>query len=123
METNKDRAPRFKIEQAITIELTRERFIHAEGINLSETGMLLKTDTEVEPMTGIYLMFTIPYGAPKDSPKGDPSQYRIICEGSVVRVDKHGDEFKLGIQFSSLENEDKIHLTGYLGSLTDRIAE
>ena len=109
MSTKKPRSVRFKIEQAITIELTRERFIHAEGLNISDSGLFMVTDTEVEPMTSLYLMLTIPHG--------DSGNYQIICEGSIARVDRKGNEFHLGVQFTSMEDEDKAELKSYLDNL------
>lgn len=109
MSKEKERAPRFRIEQAITLELTRERFIQAEGLNLSESGLLMVTDSDVEPMTNIYLMLTV-------SPVEDRN-HQIICEGYIARVEKASDGYHLGIHFSSMEDEDKLVLNEYLAVL------
>ena len=61
MKTEKRGNPRFKINQFVEIDYGHEKYICAEGINLSRNGVLCKTDEECPLYSSVMMMMTLPY--------------------------------------------------------------
>ncbi len=87
---------RFAIAQFVEMSFTKENFIRATGINLSEAGILCETSEPPEPYAQIYLMLTTPDG--KDTAE---------IEGVVVHTEKVKTKYKVGVEFTHVYDEDK----------------
>jgi hypothetical protein len=91
------------------IELTymKERFLQAEAVNISEGGILCRSDAAVEPLTRVYLMLHIPRGG---------EDYVMKAEGVVMHADKKDDSWLFGIAFDNLTGADREAIRGYLAT-------
>ena len=105
MDDSKQRSPRFTIHQLVEIQFSVETFFQAEGINLSETGLLCSTESAIEPYTKVFVMIEMPL---------KEGQYTLKTEGVVMRCEKENGDFKVGIQFDSLFQSEKEKLKEYL---------
>ena len=92
MDDSKTRSPRFTIHQLVEIQFSVETFIQAEGINLSETGVLCSTESPVDPYTKVFIMIEMQL---------KEGNYTLKTEGVVVRCEKMNGDFQVGIQFES----------------------
>jgi Tfp pilus assembly protein PilZ len=89
------RSTRFPITQLVDVSNNKEDFYHAQGINISETGLLCETDEALDIHSEIYIMLTI-----------DGEEEALELQGSVSRVEKKGKKFQVGIKFNELIEED-----------------
>ncbi len=106
----KRRDNRFKIYQMIQMSIGKEKFISCEGINISKSGMLCKTNAKVNPGARFYLLFEVPLSTGK---------YEIKCEGLAAHIKKEGDSYEIGISFSDLWEEDEKILETYINQLSE----
>lgn len=98
--------PRFEINQLVELDFGRETFVHADAANLSEGGMLCKTDEQVDPYTKIFLMMTLTLR----------NRERIIkCEGVVVRSQKSGSQWDTGINITSMDAASRKIFNEFIG--------
>lgn len=105
MANDKRKHQRFTVNQAMTLKFARERYIDCEGLDISESGMLIETTTPIEVYDRLFMMFTI-------------NDDRIInIEAIVVRVNKKGKKFQAGVEIAEIKPEDKRALKKYLASL------
>ncbi|MBN2049494.1 MAG: PilZ domain-containing protein [Spirochaetales bacterium] len=95
---------RFNICQAIEVSFSRETYLSMEGVNISETGMLCRSQSNVETGSRLFLMFNFPEG--KDAEV-------VRCEGIVVRCQEDQGGYRIGIQFSTIEEEDVKRIKDY----------
>ncbi|MGL4370398.1 MAG: PilZ domain-containing protein, partial [Spirochaetota bacterium] len=56
MNTERRKHPRFSIAQAIEIKFPKEVIFEAEGLDLSEDGMRIRTERHLEPDAKIFIM-------------------------------------------------------------------
>jgi hypothetical protein len=96
---------RFKIRQMIELSLGRESYLQAEGVNVSERGLLCESNEHIEPYTRLYLMISLPVN--------DCENQEITCEGIVLRSVENGDKFSIAVNFTDLREEDREKLRGY----------
>jgi hypothetical protein len=96
---------RFQIHQMIRLSYGKEEYLQGEGLNLSEGGLLCRTEHPVEPYSKVFLMMALPE-------TGGTKQ--INCEGIVVRSEKGASGYENGIAFSELKSEDRRALERYL---------
>ena len=96
---------RFQIHQMIRLSYGKEEYLQGEGINLSEGGLLCRTDHPIEPYSKVFLMMTIPESE---------GMKAVNCEGIVVRSEKGASGYENGIAFSELKSEDRRALELYL---------
>ena len=90
--------PRFEINQLVELDFEKETFIRADGANLSEGGVLCRTEEPCELHSTVFMMMTL-------SLKGND---RIIkCEGIVVRSEKKGKEWEVGISITSMDGASR----------------
>ena len=108
MTDQKERAPRFEIQQMVQVNLGREEFIAAEGVNISESGMLCETDEPVDPGTRVFLMIGVP-----DAP---PEKVVTIAEAMVVRSEEIEGGYLQGVKFDYLHQDQLERLREFLAS-------
>lgn len=104
MSIDKRKHMRFPIHQAIEISFGQEEFFNARGINLSAGGMLIETETELDPQSRIYLFFPVAL---------EEKNYDVEVEGVVRHVVKKGDLFHIGIEFYEMRPDNKELLEAY----------
>lgn len=98
--------PRFEINQLVELDFGRETFVHADAANLSEGGILCKTDELVEASTKVFIMMTLTL----------KSTERIIkCEGVVVRSQKSGSQWNTGIYITSMDAASRKIFNEFIG--------
>lgn len=102
---------RFRIYQMIQMSVGKEKFVACEGLNISKSGMLCKTNVAVNPSTRFYLMFEVPVKSKK---------YEIKCEGLAAHVHEIDDGFEVGVTFTDLWEEDARILEMYINELKER---
>lgn len=95
-ETERRKSTRFDIAQFVEVSFTKENFIKAEGINISESGILCETAEPPEPYAQIYLLLPTPDG-----------KETFELEGVVVRAEKVKSKYHVGVEFTHLYDEDK----------------
>ncbi len=104
----KRKASRFKLYQMIKLSYGREENIVSESINISETGILCKTETEIEMHSTFFLLFELPLKT---------GSHLIKCEGIVIRSVKTEEGWEIGVSFADMFQEDKEVLNKYLVEL------
>ncbi len=90
--------PRFEINQLVELDFERESFVRADAANLSEGGVLCRTEEPCELHSTVFMMMTL-------SLKG--SDRIIKCEGIVVRSEKKGKEWEVGISITSMDGASR----------------
>lgn len=94
--------PRYRIDQLIELSFGRETFLNAEGVNVSEGGLLCLTETYVEPYSSVFILLGIP------SDESGQDYYEIRCEGIVLRCDQlNSSGYRVGIRFTDIMELDK----------------
>ena len=101
--------PRFRIEQMIEISFGRETYLQAAGVNISQTGLLCQTGEPVEPQARLFILIRL-------QGEDDKGQ-EIKCEGIVVRSDKKGDRFDVGVSFTDMQSGDKEKIKAFLAKV------
>jgi len=98
MKSEKRNHPRFEIKQLVEVDLGHEKFISAEGINLSRSGVLCRTEEECPLYSKVFMMMTIPHKVKE----------RIISlEGVVIRSVHKKEEWETGISITSMEKASR----------------
>jgi hypothetical protein len=93
MGTELRRAPRFRIDQMIEMSFGREEALRCQGVDLSEVGLLCRTELPLEAGSRVFLLLSLSGGG-DDEP--------ISCEGVVVRCGATDWGFEAGISFTDL---------------------
>lgn len=107
MNEERRKHPRVVLSQLIEMSLMHEHYVQAETVNVSEGGLLCRSNSPVEPLTTVYLMLSIP------TEGGD---YMLKTEGAVMHLRKEGEAYTFGIAFSALNDKDRETLRGYTAS-------
>lgn len=102
MNVERRKAPRFSINQMIEMDMGKEVFISAEGVNISEEGILCHTSEPIDPYSRVYMQISL---------DGVKKKQVFSCEGVVVRCKKNKKNFDTALEFSDLDDCDrkKIH--------------
>lgn len=102
MKEERRKSPRFTINQMIELDMGRETFIAAEGVNISDEGILCHSSESLDPYSRVYMQISLDGGKKKQT---------VSCEGVVVRCKKNKKNYDLALEFSDLEENDrkKIH--------------
>lgn len=104
--------PRFRITQVVSYQsggFGEENFLSAEVVNLSVGGIGLLVKTALDPLSELFLMFSLP------TPEGD---YMVRCEGYVAHVTREPEgRYVVGAKFVDLDPEAKKKLEAYLVEL------
>lgn len=104
----KRRQKRFNIFQMIQMSIGKEKFIQCEGLNISKSGMLFKTNAKLDQSARFYMLFEVEL---------EQGKYEIRCEGMIVRMKEIDDSFEVGVQFSDLFEDDEKILEMYIQQL------
>lgn len=96
---------RCSLTQLLDVTLMRERDIPAAAMELSEGGVLCKSDSPVDLLSSVYLMLRIPTSGP---------DYMLKTEGVVMHQRREGDSWVFGIAFGRLSEADRNALRSYL---------
>lgn len=95
MKNEKREHPRFAIHQMVEVSFDRQSYIHAEAVNISENGLLCRSEEAPELYSSIELLLEISVHDKKET---------VQCEGVVVRSDENSEgTFDVGVQFSTGE--------------------
>lgn len=100
--------PRFEIEQMIELSFGKESYLHAAGVDISETGLLCESSEYVEPLTRLYLMVGLS--------ANDYEKQKITCEGIVLRSFEQDGRFSIAVNFTTMQEEDRKKLNNYMES-------
>ncbi len=96
------RSPRFAIRQLTHLSYGREAYLDAEGVNISKTGLLCRTEEPIAVKCKVFLTLDI---LPVAS---DP----FGCEGRVVRCERQPDNyFEVAVTFTNVEQRAKTALS------------
>ncbi len=91
---------RFNIHQMIELSIGKENYVSAEAVNLSESGILCRTEQGVEPYSRMFLLIGVPT---KEGEK------KIRCEGVVIRCDAiKGGYYDVGVEFTSVDDREAL---------------
>jgi len=102
---------RFKIYQMIQMSIGKENYVSCEGINISKSGMLVKTNKEVDTSARFYFLFEVSTAS---------GNHEIRCEGLAAHMEEVDDGYELGVAFTDLDEEDGKILDLYIDSLKDQ---
>jgi c-di-GMP-binding flagellar brake protein YcgR len=101
--------PRYRIDQLIELSFGRETFLNAEGMNMSEGGLLCVTDSYVEPYSSVFLMLGIPVNEDAEE------YYEVKCEGIVLRCNQqNGSGYYVGIRFTDIMDFDREKIQKFI---------
>jgi hypothetical protein len=100
------------IEQLITTKSDYPKlggddtFVGATALNLSKGGLACESAMMLEPLSQVYLIFSIP------APGG--GERRIRCEGYVAHSACEEERCVFGIRFHDLSREDQAAIDAYV---------
>ena len=98
MEEEKRTHPRFEIKQLVEVDFAHEKFVSAEGVNISKNGILCKTDEECPLYSKVFIMMTLPF----------KEKERIInLEGIIVRSMHDGARWDTGISITEMSDPSR----------------
>jgi len=89
---------RFSIHQAIEISFGQELFFYARGVNMSAGGMLIETETELQPQSRIYLLFSVQL---------EGVTYDVEAEAVVRHIEKSEKLYQVGVEFCELQPDQQ----------------
>lgn len=101
---DKRRAPRFTMDQIIELNIGKEEFVEASGLNISEMGIMCQATRALESTERVFLMFSL------DCPDCSST---IKCEGIVIHCSKIDRFYIIGIEFSDIKQEDRDIIKHY----------
>jgi hypothetical protein len=110
MEKEKRRSKRFTLHQLIEVSYEGDLFVRAEGVDLSECGILCKTDPKLEVAFPVYLILKLEL----------PNQAEpvfIKTDGKVVHAEVRDDGFYAGIEFDDLPMGQAAELKHYFETI------
>jgi len=105
MRTERRKSPRFTISQMIDLEMGRENYIAAEGVNISDEGLLCHTSESLEPYSRVYIQLSL----------NEAKKNHIIkCEGVVVRCKKNRKTYDTALEFAEINESDRKKIHSFL---------
>jgi hypothetical protein len=111
MENDKRRSKRFVLNQLIQVSYEGDMFIRAVGVDLSEHGLLCRTDPKLEVPFPVYLILKL------ELPDQEEPSY-IKTDGKVVHSETREDGNYAGIKFDELSDGQAAMLKRYLEHLS-----
>ncbi len=105
METERRSRQRFRLSRMGVYDIARERYICAQGSDISRGGMSFVADEYVQPGTAVWLSFSIP--------EPDGSWLEIDAEGIVANVSDLATGCRFGVVFSRMTPEDRSALEAF----------
>ena len=108
MERRRD--PRFEMSQMVELGFGRERFVHADGINISRSGIRCRTQEELDIGTTVTLDFAV---------DADTDLTETLSMDAIVkRCDPLEEEsFDVGMEYVALSKTAERALNAYLAEL------
>ncbi len=100
---------RYTIDQLIRIDMDRETYVHARGINISMRGVYCELDEQVDIPSQVYMMLLLD--------KGTDKEVAIRCEGEVMRESVSNGRQFAAIHFTSIHPDDQRRFEQFLSSL------
>jgi hypothetical protein len=88
------RRERFAMSQVIELSTSEGQFVKAEGINVSEGGLLCRADTAVPQGTLVKFTMSVPMGK---------SSMCVDCEGFILRCTEKEGRFDIVVDFTDQE--------------------
>jgi hypothetical protein len=82
-----------------------DEFVNAKALNLSSGGLACESTMKLEPLSQVYLIFSI------QTPEGER---RIRCEGYVAHSACEGESCTFGIRFHELSPEDQAAIDRFV---------
>lgn len=79
------------MNQSIELSTSEGDKIRAEGVNISESGMLCRTAADIPKGTFVLFEITIP---------GSSSPMKVKCEGIIMKCEKEGSAYNVVIDFT-----------------------
>ena len=98
MSKEKRKHRRFNISQIIELDFMKEKYFEANGLNISEGGILCSSTYPVEPLARVFLMINIPL---------PDKEFTLKTEGIVMHSKKERNKYIFGISFTDLAQEEK----------------
>lgn len=105
METERRSRQRFRLSRMGVYDIARERYIQAQGSDISRGGMSFVSEEYVQPQTAVWLSFSIPVP--------DGSWREIDAEGVVANVGDLASGCRFGVVFSRMTPEDRSALEAF----------
>ena len=94
MGEEKRKRERFPLTQDVALTTSDGTVINSSGVNISEGGILCRTEKEIKTGTPVTFNITIPIG------KRDVT---VNCEGVILRCIKNNDRFDVAIVLTEQE--------------------
>lgn len=113
MFSDKRRMPRFNLVHRVDIQFGSRTAGGAEGLNLSESGLLCRTP---EPI-GLYAEVDLHLRL------GSRDGGELACRGTVVRVERQPEGFLSGITFTSTPDGFQSRLKSFLADLPGQLRQ
>jgi hypothetical protein len=106
MRTERRTFPRFSIAQAIEVEFPKETIFDAEGLNLSEAGIKIQTDRELDLHAKIFILIQT----------GDGPDDKFYFDGIVSRIINKGKKNQYGIGVTDISFDDREKMKAFISS-------
>lgn len=103
METERRSERRFRLSRMVAYDMGQERYIRAQGCDISREGMAFNSDEFVENNLPVWLSFSIP--------EADGAWRDIEAEGLVASVNDLAQGCRFGVTFSRMTAEDEEALS------------
>jgi hypothetical protein len=94
MGEEKRKRERFPLTQDVALTTSDGTVINSSGVNISEGGILCRTETEIKPGTAVSFQLTIPVGK---------REVTVGCTGVIVRCIQVGGKCDIGIELTDQE--------------------
>lgn len=94
LENDKRRHERMDTNQALELSTSDGVVVAAKGVNISESGLLCRTDKSISP--GAFVMFKL-------SISSGESSMAIPCEGLVLKCEEKNGKYDVVIDFTDTD--------------------
>jgi PilZ domain len=98
--------PRFGIAQAIEVEFPKETIFDAEGLEISEAGIKIQTDRELEQHAKIFILIQT----------GDGPDDKFYFDGVVSRIISKGKKNQYGIGVTDISFDDREKMKVFISN-------
>jgi hypothetical protein len=85
---------RFPLAQSVELKTSDGTVINSNGVDISEGGILCRTETEIKPGTSVSFQLTIPIGK---------REVTVGCSGNILRCTPKEGKFDIGIELTDQE--------------------
>lgn len=91
MSNEKRKRERLPLTQVLELRVGDGPAVTAQGINISESGILCRAEKEIAPGAGVNFYLTIP---------GAKSDMKVACEGVVLKCVNNNNKFDIVIDLT-----------------------